>query len=183
MSDAPTPSKAGLFWSFALIGAMGFGGVLPWARYMLVTRRGWLNEAGFTELITLAQFFPGPNVGNCGVIYGRRTQGPWGAALAVAGLYLAPAITTIIAGLLIRRYWADPAVQQIFGAVMPVASGLMLGTTLRLTKGMPAYLSAWIMLAVTFTLMDVAKLPLWAVILIALPLSLAASLRARRHVA
>jgi uncharacterized protein (DUF983 family) len=39
------------------------------------------------------------------------------------------------------------------------------------------------MLAVTFILMDVTKLPLWAVILIAVPLSLAASFRARRHVA
>jgi hypothetical protein len=59
----------------------------------------------------------------------------------------------------------------------------MLGTALRLTRGMPRMLSAWIMLAVTFVLMDVAKLPLWAVILIALPLSFAASFGARRHVA
>ncbi len=183
MTPARPPSKADLFWSFALIGAMGFGGVLPWARYMLVTRRGWLTEAEFTELFTLGQFFPGPNVANCGVIYGRRTQGPLGAGLAVVGLYVAPTITTIIAGLLIQRYWTNPAVQQVFGAVMPVASGLMLGTALRLTRGMPRVASAWIMLAVTFVLMDVAKLPLFAVVLIALPLSLAASLRARRHVA
>jgi chromate transporter len=183
VTPARAPSKADLFWSFALIGAMGFGGVLPWARYMLVTRRGWLNEAEFTELFTLGQFFPGPNVANCGVIYGRRTQGPLGAVLAVVGLYVAPTITTLIAGLLIRRYWHNPAVQQVFGAVMPVASGLMLGTALRLTRGMPRMLSAWIMLAVTFVLMDVAKLPLWAVILIALPLSFAASFGARRHVA
>jgi chromate transporter len=183
VSAGRPPTKLDLFWSFTLIGAMGFGGVLPWARYMMVTRRGWLDEAAFTELFTLGQFFPGPNVANCGVIYGRRTHGPLGACLAVIGLYLAPAITTIIAGLLIQRYWGDPAVRQVFGAVMPVASGLMLGTTLRLTKGMPKLVSAWAILGLTFLLMDVVKLPLFAVILIALPLSLAASFGARRDVA
>jgi chromate transporter len=180
---ARVPSKFDLFWSFALIGAMGFGGVLPWARYMLVARRGWLDEAGFTELFTLGQFFPGPNVANCGVIYGRRTHGPLGAALAVVGLYLAPAVTTIIAGLLIQRYWHNPTVQQVFGAVMPVASGLMLGTALRLTQGMPRRLTAWIMLTITFLLMDALRLPLLAVILICLPLSLAGSFWGRRDVA
>jgi chromate transporter len=176
----PIPTKLNLFWSFVLIGAMGFGGVLPWARYMLVTRRNWIDEPAFTELFTLGQFFPGPNVANCGVIYGRRTHGLAGAVLAVTGLYLAPTATTIIAGLLIQRYWSNPQVQQVFGAVMPVASGLMLGTALRLTKGIPRYIGAFGVLAVTFVLMAFVKLPLWLVLLICIPLSMAVSFGHKR---
>jgi chromate transporter len=182
-ADEFVPSKLDLFWSFVLIGAMGFGGVLPWARYMLVTRRGWMDETAFTELFTLGQFFPGPNVANCGVIYGRRTHGLSGAVLTVTGLYLAPTVTTIIAGLLIQRYWSNPQVQQVFGAVMPVASGLMLGTALRLVKGVPRQLGAFGVLAVVFVLMAFVKWPLWLVLAICLPLSMAASFGRARHVA
>jgi chromate transporter len=171
----PQPTKLQLFWSFVLIGAMGFGGVLPWARYMMVVRRRWMDEAAFTELFTLGQFFPGPNIANCGVIYGRRTNGLAGACLTVIGLYLVPTIVTILAGLLIERYWNNPQVQQIFGAVMPAASGLMLGTALRLTKGVPKYLGAFGVLAITFILMAFVKWPLWLVLLICIPVSLAVS--------
>jgi chromate transporter len=177
------PKKPTLFWSFFLIGAMGFGGVLPWARYMLVTKRGWMDEAEFTELFTLGQFFPGPNIANCGVIYGRRTNGPLGAVLAVAGLYLFPTITTIIAGLLIQRYWSNPHVQQVFGAVMPTASGLMLGTALRLTKGVPRHLGAFLVLAVTFFLMAILQWPLWLALLVCIPLSIAIGFAQRRYAA
>ncbi len=163
---------------------MGFGGVLPWARYMLVVKRRWMDEAAFTELFTLGQFFPGPNIANCGVIYGRRTNGPAGACLAVIGLYLFPTITTIIAGLLIQRYWTNPTVQQVFGAVMPTASGLMLGTALRLIKGVPKYIGAFCILAITFGLMAFAKLPLWLALLICIPLSIAIGFaQKRRHAA
>jgi chromate transporter len=176
------PKKHELFWSFLLIGAMGFGGVLPWARYMLVTRRGWMDDAAFTELFTLGQFFPGPNVANCGVIYGRRMHGMTGAVLAVTGLYLAPMITTVIAGLLIQHYWSNPQVQQVVGAVMPVASGLMLGTVMRLMKGVPRHLGAFGVLAVVFILMAFVKWPLLLVLLLCLPLSVMISFGYARHV-
>jgi chromate transporter len=182
MSDARlpvSPTKLELFWSFVQIGALGFGGVLPWARYMLVVRRGWMDEAAFTELFTLGQFFPGPNVANCGVIYGRRTNGLAGAVVCVSGLYLVPTIVTVIAGLLIQRYWGNPQVQQVFGAVMPAASGLMLGTALRLIKGVPKIVGAFVVLAVTFFLMAVLKWPLWVVLLICIPLSVGSNFRRR----
>ncbi len=176
------PDKLLLFWSFVLIGAMGFGGVLPWARFMMVTRRGWMDDAGFTELFTLGQFFPGPNVANCGVIYGRRTHGVSGAVLAVTGLYLAPMITTVIAGVLIQHYWSNPQVQQVFGAVMPAASGLMLGTAMRLVKGVPRQVGAFGVLALVFMLMAFVKWPLWLVLLLCLPLSVMISFGYARRV-
>ncbi|MDR3522040.1 MAG: chromate transporter [Acidocella sp.] len=169
-----------LFRGFALIGLLGFGGVLPWARYILVDQQNWMDDASFTELLTLGQFFPGPNIANVGVIYGRRTNGFAGACLSVTGLYLFPTIITIIAGLLIDRWWGNAHVQQIFGAVMPVASGLMLGTVSRLIKGVPKAFGAFLVLVVTFILMAIVKLPLWIVLLICLPLTMANSFGSAR---
>ena len=40
----------------------GFGGVLPWARRMVVDQRGWLTAAEFATLCALTQAAPGPNM-------------------------------------------------------------------------------------------------------------------------
>ena len=60
----PSVSLAALFAGFFRIGMIGFGGVLPWARRMLVEQRKWLTAQEFTDLLALCQFLPGPNVVN-----------------------------------------------------------------------------------------------------------------------
>ena len=56
MSDsAATPavasvSSSALFIAFLKVGLSGFGGVLPFARRMIVERRHWLSEAEFLDV-------------------------------------------------------------------------------------------------------------------------------------
>jgi len=38
------PSRRGLFLGFLIVGMQGFGGVMPFARRMLVEQRRWLSE-------------------------------------------------------------------------------------------------------------------------------------------
>jgi len=170
---APSPSLWQLFYNFAMVGLFGFGGVMPWARQMMVDRRRWVDEPAFNELLTTGQFFPGPNIGNVSIIYGRRQHGLAGACAALFGLYLFPSIITVLAGFAYARWWSNDTVQQVFGAIMPIATGLMLGTTLRLLKAMPRNLANYCAFAVTFILMGVLVLPLWSVLLICIPLSIA----------
>ena len=59
------------------MGLLGFGGVLPWARRVLVEERAWLSEREFAELLGMCQILPGPNVVNLAVILGARWQGRW----------------------------------------------------------------------------------------------------------
>ena len=161
-----------------MVGLTGFGGVLPVARHMMVEKRKWVDDRGFTELFTLAQFFPGPNIANLCVIYSRRFVGLGGTCLVVVGLYFFPTAATVFAGLALQRWWDVPAVRQIFGAIMPVASGLMLGTALRLVKGVPKQAGALLVLVVTFVLMAICKLQLWIVVLVCLALAVLVSMRA-----
>lgn len=53
------PSNGQLFSGFLMLGLIGFGGVLPLARSMLVEQRRWLTAEQFTELLGLCQFLPG----------------------------------------------------------------------------------------------------------------------------
>jgi chromate transporter len=175
--DGPfIPSPWQLFSRFAVIGLTGFGGVLPSARHQLVDRHRWFTDVEFTELYSLAQFFPGPNVANLGVIYGRRHHGWIGATAALVGLYLFPTILTIGAGFAITRWWSIPQVQHTFDAIMPVASGLMVGAAAKLIKGMRISWWSITVLAATFILMALVGLSLWLVILITAPSAVALSM-------
>lgn len=171
LADSPTVWQ--LFCGFCTVGLFGFGGVLPWARQMMVDRRRWVSEAEFNELLTVGQFFPGPNIANVSIIYGRRLHGLAGAITAVLGLYLFPTIITVLAGFAYAKWWGNDAVQQVFGAIMPIASGLILGTTLRMLRAMPRSVANYCAFALTFILMGVWVLPLWMVLLICIPFSFA----------
>ena len=66
-------TRATLFTGFLKIGLLGFGGVMPWARRVLVEERQWLTEREFAEMIGMCQILPGPNVVNLVVGLGLAT--------------------------------------------------------------------------------------------------------------
>src|SRR3954447_17161059 len=86
----PAISPAELFVAFFKIGLQGFGGVLPWARRVLVEQRRWLSAEQFLEQWSLCQALPGGNITNLSVAFGRRCAGPAGAAAALGGLVTGP---------------------------------------------------------------------------------------------
>jgi chromate transporter len=48
-------SKAELFFGFLKIGLLGFGGVAPWARHIIVEERRWLSDREFAEILCIFQ--------------------------------------------------------------------------------------------------------------------------------
>ena len=64
-------------------------------------------------------------------------------------------------------------VQQVFGAVVPLAAGLTLGTALRLGAGLPRNLQTLAVVSFTFAAMGLLAWPLWIVLLLAAPASVA----------
>src|SRR5579864_6351253 len=100
--------------AFATIAACGFGGVLAWARYVIVKKRGWLSPEEFNEQFALCQVLPGGNILNFAVMYGCRCAGAPGSLAAVLGLVGPPVILMIIAGTLYRGYGAVPMLHSLF---------------------------------------------------------------------
>jgi chromate transport protein ChrA len=88
----PRPSIGVLFLAFAAISLSGFGGVLAWARRIMVERRRWFTAKQFNEAFALCAFLPGGNMINFALIFGARMRGPPGALAAVAGLLGPPMI-------------------------------------------------------------------------------------------
>jgi chromate transporter len=160
----PRPTLGQLFGAFFMVGLTGFGGVLPWARRMLVERRGWLTDREFAELLPLAQLLPGPNVSNIATIIGRQYHGALGAVTGVCGLYLAPTIITIGVGYAYASWGSAPVTSHLLAGLMPVATGLVIATVLKLLVSLPRDLRNLVLVLATFIAVGLLKLPLLLVL-------------------
>jgi chromate transporter len=128
----PPPSLAALFTGFFTIGLCGFGGMLPWARRMIVEQRRWMTAAEFTELLGLCQRLPGGNIINLTVAVGARFAGAPGSVVAFTGLMAAPMAVVIGLGFLYDRYRGLPVVPHGFAGLAAVASALMFAAGLKI---------------------------------------------------
>lgn len=130
-----------LFFGFLKIGLSGFGGVMPFARRMLVERQRWLSELEFLDVLSLSQFLPGPNIVNVAVIVGRRYRGVAGAVAACTGLLLMPLVLVLVLATLYEQFAQVEAVRGACSGISASASGLIVATALKLARPLGA--SGW----------------------------------------
>jgi chromate transporter len=157
---APPPSLADLFLGFFTIGMFGFGGVLPWARRLVVEQRRWLSAGEFTDMLGLCQFLPGGNIMNVTIALGARFHGVAGAAAAFLGLMTAPVAVVIALGAIYQRYAALPTVRHAFAALAAAAAALVLATALRIAAPLRTRPAEIAIAAVTFCAIALLRLPL-----------------------
>ncbi|WP_421995641.1 chromate transporter [Roseococcus sp.] len=177
---AETPTKLGLFLGFAKIGALGFGGVGPWARHIIVEERQWLSEREYAEVLSLGQILPGPNVGNASVMIGRGFYGLTGALLATAGLYIGPLCLLVIMSLLYDAYGDLPNVAPFMKGVAAAAAGMVIGMALKMGFNLKA--SAQLVAVGLLAMLGAAwlRLPMLLIVVLLAPLGIWVSLRQAR---
>jgi len=163
---AEVPSTGALFAGFFIAGLCGFGGVLPWARRMIVEQRKWMTPAAFAELLGLCQFLPGGNVMNLSVALGSRFRGIRGALACLVGLMAAPVAIVIGLGVLYDRYGDLPPVRHGFVALSSAAAAFMLSNAWKIAQPLRGRYLAIAIAVCTFVAIAVLRLPLG----IALPL-------------
>jgi len=173
------PSLADLFLGFFTVGIFGFGGVLPWARRLVVEQRRWMTAAEFTELLGLCQFLPGGNIMNVTIAVGARFHGVPGSAAALFGLMTGPVAVVILLGVVYDQYKDLPVVQRAFAALAAAAAAYVLVTALRISaplRGQPLGLAVAV---VTFGSIALLRVPLLLALPVLAVLSIALSWRVR----
>ena len=172
--DAVTdpPSIAALFLGFLGLGLMGFGGVLPLARHMLVEQRRWLTSAAFSELLGLCQFLPGGNIVNLSVAVGLEFQGIAGALAALLGLIAAPTAVVIAFGVLYDRFQNDAHLQHLFAGLAAAAAGLLVSTALKILAPLRTKLAALAIVGLFLVTVGWLRLALMPAMLVLVPLSI-----------
>lgn len=159
--------------AFARVGLQGFGGVLPFARRMLVEQKRWLTPAEFTEILGFCQVLPGPNVAAISVIVGARFHGAPRALTAITALTLPPATLILLIGILYERYGHLAPIRGVLAGVSPAAAGLLVTTALKMAPPLLQAPAALAVALLAFVGVAVLRWPLVPVLLAMLPLSLA----------
>jgi chromate transporter len=176
----PIPSAAELFVGFMRVSAFAFGGVLPWARYVLVERERWLTSDEFIDVLALCQLLPGANIANMAIAIGGRFQGKIGAASALLGLLALPVTIAILLASLYAQFAQLPAVQGALAGMAAAAAGLIVAMAVKLAQPMlrrRPFATAPV-IALTFGLVGLARLPLLAVIAAMAPIAILIAWRA-----
>ena len=123
-----------IFLEFLTIGATSFGGVVPYLRGSLVTKRHWLDDKEFVEKLSISQSLPGLNATNMAILVGEKLRGGLGSTVAIIGICLPGAVIMFIVGIVYRihgdRVWVTAALKGVAAA----AVGLILYTVVGLSK-------------------------------------------------
>ncbi|HWU16052.1 MAG TPA: chromate transporter, partial [Devosia sp.] len=101
-SSARKGTPGEVFWAFLKLGLTSFGGPIAHLGYFrdeLVTRRRWIDEQGYADLVALCQFLPGPASSQVGFAMGLWRGGPLGALAAWAAFTLPSAILLVLLAL------------------------------------------------------------------------------------
>jgi len=176
----PRITTLDIFLAFTQISVSGFGGVMFWARHVLVERKGWLTEREFVEMLAMGQMLPGPNILNLGLMIGYRHAGVPGAFAAIAGFMGWPFLIVIAIGMLYVRYEQLPLVQQALSGMSSAAIGLLITNGLKMASILPRHWRPWLFTLLAFAGVGVLRWPLIGVLGGLAPFGIAAAWKTRR---
>jgi chromate transporter len=178
------PSLIALCVAFAKMSLSGFGGVLAFARRGIVDRQRWMTAEEFNETFALCHFLPGPNIVNLSVVFGSRFRGIAGAIAAFAGLVGPPVVIVTVLAALYARFGEIDALRRILAGVSCAAVGLLISVVFRMMMPLirKCDLVGLVVLAAVFIAIGLLRLPLPAVLLVAIPISIAITFAMRRRV-
>jgi chromate transporter len=171
---AEPPGLLELFLAFSKMSLAGFGGVLVWARRAIVEQHRWMTPDEFNEAFALCHLLPGANIVNLSIVFGGRFRGPAGSLAAFLGLLLPPTLIVTTLGILYAHFGDLPGLQRTLNGIACAAVGLFLAVIVRMigplmTRKNPVEIG---LMTAVFAVVGFGRMPLVAVLLIALPLSI-----------
>ena len=120
--------------AFAVISMQSFGGALAFIERMVVRKKRWLSPDEFVGLFALSQVLPGPTGISFCVLLGDRFFGVRGAAAALAGFLLLPAVLIIGIATLFQQFQHVPQVQGALHGMGAASVGLIIITAARMSR-------------------------------------------------
>jgi chromate transporter len=166
-------SKSELFFGFLKIGLLGFGGIAPWARHVIIEERRWLTEKEFAAILGIGQILPGPNTMNASVMIGDRFQGVTGALLCLLGQMAMPLVIITSLAVVYQRYASVPEVKAALIGAAAGAAGLVLGTALKMAQKIKLTPLGMLVGLMAFGSIGLFEWPLVPVVLVLVPLGIA----------
>src|SRR5271169_6058730 len=138
-----------IFLEFLIIGATSFGGVVPYLRGSLVTKRHWVDDKEFVEMLSISQSLPGLNATNMAILVGEKRHGALGSIVAILGICLPGAALMYVVDMFYRIHGDHVWVTAALKGVAAAAVGLLLSTVVGLSKKSLAQKFDFVFMALT----------------------------------
>jgi len=123
-----------IFLEFLIIGATSFGGVVPYLRGSLVTKRHWIDDKEFVEMLSISQSLPGLNATNMAVLVVEKLRGVLGSIAGIVGVCLPGGLLMFAVGIFYRQHGEHVWITAALKGVAAAAVGLILSTVVSLSK-------------------------------------------------
>ncbi len=134
MTEPAEVSILQIFLEFLIIGATSFGGVVPYLRGSLVTKRHWIDDKEFVEMLSISQSLPGLNATNMAVLVGEKLRGAMGSIAGILGICLPGGVLMFVVGIFYHIHGDHVWITAALKGVAAAAVGLILSTVVGLSK-------------------------------------------------
>jgi chromate transporter len=162
-----------LFLQFLIVGAVSFGGgIIAYERILLVEKRKWLTADQFMAYLAISQTMPGLNSVNLAILAGDYLRGIKGSIIALLGLVLPGSTLVLLLGFVYTALTDHAITVLLLTGIAAGATGLLAAVTYRIGDEHWKKPISLILIAVTFVLMSIVKLPLLEVLAIMAPIGL-----------
>jgi chromate transporter len=142
-----------LFWIFAKIGSMTFGGgyaMLPFLQRELIEKRNWVTEEEVADYFAIGQCTPGIIAVNTATFVGYKRKGVPGAILATLGIVFPSIVIITIIAAFISNFSDLPVVKNAFAGVRACVCVLVLNAIIKLWKSSIRNKISFILYAIIF---------------------------------
>jgi chromate transporter len=140
--DRTTGTSSGsageVFAAFLKLGLTSFGGPIAHLGYFrdeFVTRRRWLSDAAYADLVALCQFLPGPASSQTGFALGLMRAG-WTGALAAFVAFTLPSALLLVAFALTAASLGGPVADGALHGLKLVAVAIVAQAVLGMAKSL-----------------------------------------------
>ncbi len=126
-----------LFIAFFKIGAFTFGGgyaMISVIEQEVVTKKKWLSETDFVDMLATVQSLPGPISINSSVYVGYKLRGTLGAMVAAIGTALPSFVIILLLAIVFTDVQDHPTIEKIFKGIRPAVVALIVAPLVRLGK-------------------------------------------------
>lgn len=145
-----------LFFTMLKIGLFTFGGgyaMISLLQNEFVTRKGYLADEEFLDLVTIAESTPGPIAINCSTYIGYKRLGFLGALVSTLGMCIPSFAIIYVISLFLNQFLSITLVAKAFRGIQVAVLYLILNAALKMLRSVKKTTYSITILALTFTAM------------------------------
>lgn len=157
-----------LFWTFAKIGSITFGGgyaMLPIIQREIVEKKKWATETEVIDYYAVGQCTPGVIAVNTATFIGYRLKGIAGGIIATLGVVFPSLVIIMVIAAFLKNFADFAIVQHAFGGIRVAVVALIISSIIKLWKSSVKNYIGFILAIAAFVLGAILQLsPIYVVI-------------------